>query len=85
MISNIDYITPNAFEKYLSNNGWEKDISSSNSEIMVFYHLFYADIQLVIPTTRKNADYWTMVFDLVMRLSAFENRSENAIIDAILA
>jgi len=79
--SDFHSITSASVEKFLYNNGWQKDVTFPNKKLLVFLK---DQESLAIPASEKFADFYARLKDIVETLSYILDKTENQIIKSML-
>jgi hypothetical protein len=70
----VTALRPGDVQLYLSSRGWVSEPFGPAGKGLLFRHPSYPDVDLVLPLTRDLGDYATRMAELVVNLSAVEQR-----------
>lgn len=80
---NLMGITAASVEKYLLFTGWERDLDFVNHRLRVFYYKEDPEFRLAIPSNDSSKEFLSKLYDIIITLSDFQEKSHEEIIEAM--
>jgi hypothetical protein len=70
----VDAISPEKLVRYLEAHGWNQTTEIEKDEVVVYRHPTQPEADILVPLTRKYADYLNRVADAISTVGAVEER-----------